>query len=80
MKITDFDSLTIDEKARLILSQGIYVSKSEFTKLEISLYRIEDEFVEIWYEPVSGKVLQIDYLKNKAINPYLKHLTAGNLN
>lgn len=80
MKITDFDNLTIDEKARLILSKGVYVSKSEFFQLEISLYRIEDEFVEIWYEPISGRVLQIDYLKNKAVNPYLKHLSANNLN
>lgn len=80
MKITDFDNLTIDEKARLILSRGVYVSKSEFFQLEISLYRIEDEFVEIWYEPITGRVLKIDYLKNKPINPYLKHLTAGNLN
>jgi hypothetical protein len=80
MKYADFDNLTIDEKAKVILSRGVYVSKSEFFQLEISLYRIHDEFVELWYEPITGRIYKIDYLKNKKINPYLKHLISENMN
>lgn len=80
MKPAEFDSLTIDEKAKVILNRGVYVSKSEFFQLEISLYRIDDEFVELWYEPVTGKIFKIDYLNNKPVNPYLKHLTSSNYN
>ncbi|AHM60501.1 hypothetical protein D770_11220 [Flammeovirgaceae bacterium 311] len=80
MKPIDFDKLSLDEKAKLILSKGVYVSKSEFFQLEISLYRIENDFVELWYEPITGRVMRIDYLKGKKVNPYLKHLCASNLN
>lgn len=80
MKPIGFDNLTIDEKAKVILNQGVYVSKSEFFQLEISLYRIDNEFVELWYEPLSGRIFKIEYLKNKPVNPYLKHLVSGNLN
>lgn len=80
MKPTGFDSLTIDEKAKVILNRGVYVSKSEFFQLEISLYRIDNAFVELWYEPISGRIFKIEYLKNKSVNPYLKHLVSGNLN
>ena len=80
MKQTEFENLTIDEKARLVLNRGVYVSKSEFFQLEVSLYRIDDEFVELWYELMSGRSLKIAYLKEKKINPYLKHLSARNLN
>lgn len=80
MKPAEFDNLTIDEKAKVILSRAVYVSKSEFFQLEISLYRMNDEFVELWYEPIRGRILKIDYLKDKKINPYLKHLGARNLN
>lgn len=80
MKPAEFDNLTIDEKAKLILNRGVYVSRSEFFQLEISLYRMDDEFVELWYESLSGRIFRIDYIKNKSINPYLKHLGAGNLN
>ena len=80
MKPAEFDNLTIDEKAKVILSRGAYVSKSEFFQLEISLYRIDDVFVELWYEPIIARILRIEYLKDKKINPYLKHLGAKNLN
>lgn len=80
MKSAEFDSLTIDEKVKVVLNRGVYVSKSEFFQLEISLYRVDNEFVELWYESLTGKVFRIDYLKNKSINPYLKHLASNNLN
>ena len=80
MKPAEFENLTIDEKTRVILSRGVYISKSEFFQLEISLYRVDDEFVELWFEPIVGRIFKIDYLKNKKINPYLKHLSTNNLN
>jgi hypothetical protein len=80
MKPAEFDNLSTDEKARMILSRGVYVSKSEFFQLEISLYRIDDVFVELWYELINGRIFKIDYLKHKKVNPYLKHLGAKNLN
>lgn len=80
MKPAEFDNLSIDEKAKVILGKGVYVSKTEFFQLEISLYRMEDEFVELWYESITGRIFRIDYLKSKKINPYLKHLGLNNLN
>lgn len=80
MKPAEFENLTIDQKTRMVLKKGVYISKSEFFQLEVSLYRIDDEFVELWYEPIEGRIFKIDYLKNKKVNPYLKHLGTNNLN
>lgn len=75
-----FDDLQLDEKARLIISKGSYVSKTMFFQLGISLYRINDKFIEIWYNTQSGTVRKVDYLNDKEINPYIKHMYVPSLN
>lgn len=80
MKAQQFNLLSESEKARIILSKGVYISKSEFFHLEISLYRVGADFLELWYAPASRQIVKIDQLKNKKVNPYLKHLCSGNLN
>ena len=81
MKATqEFETLSIDEKARMVFEKGMFVSKSEYHQLDISLYRLGSEFVELWYNPVVDRITRIEELKNKAINPYLKHLDNISLN
>ncbi|MDQ3536151.1 MAG: hypothetical protein M3421_11055 [Bacteroidota bacterium] len=80
MRPNDFQHLAINEKARIILNNGSFVYKSEFHHLEISLYKVEENYVEIWFDPIKGKITNIDYVNDKPINPYLKHLGFNNLN
>jgi hypothetical protein len=75
-----FQGLPISEQAQLILDSGIYVSKSEYKDLEISLYRVEQEFVEIWYDSLLEKVIKIEAVTGNVINPYLKHLAVVYMN
>lgn len=80
MSPIEFDDLKLDEKARIIFSKGSFVSKVMFFQLGISLYRINDKFVEIWYNTPTGTVRKVDYLNDKEISPYIKHLHMPSLN
>jgi hypothetical protein len=74
MKSLNFESLSVEERALLILSDGKFVSKSMFKNVEISLFRIEDHFLEVWYEPAIEKVTKVLPLSKHDFDPYLKHL------
>lgn len=76
----DFDKLSISKKAEIVLSEGIYVSQSKFYQLEISLYRIGDQFIEMWYDTFVGQIINIQPMEGRAINPYLKHIEILNMN
>lgn len=74
MIFDDSAKLTTDEKAILIMQRGSLISSSEFLNLSIDLYRVDDDFIEIWYSTSADKVYKIEFLKEKAINPFLKYL------
>lgn len=80
MDSLSFNPFTLDERASVIIEDGTYVSTCNFSDLEILLYRYENEFVEIWYSISSKKLLRVDNLSEKLINPFLKHLSGFNLN
>lgn len=80
MRNHELNSLGLEEKARVIVNEGVYISRVEYHKIEISLYRINGEPVEIWFEPELEKVTQINYLKGRKFNPFLKHMNSCNLN
>lgn len=71
---TAFRNLEAEEQARLIFDNGVFVSKVLFFQLSISLFRINDEFVEIWYNTLTGTIRKIEPLQHKAISPFIKHL------
>jgi len=80
MTPVEFESLTLNEKAKVIIKDGVFLSKSKYKELEITLYRINDFFIEIWYEPTLERVFKIDNLSDKKVNPFLKHLSLASLN
>lgn len=80
MSPVEFENLTLNEKAKVIIKEGVFLSKSKFHNLEITLYRVEDFFIEIWYEPTLERVFKIDNLHKKQVNPFLKHLNITSLN
>lgn len=76
----ELNNLKLEEAAKFIVSEGVYISRAEFHELEISLYRINGEPVEIWFEPSQESITKINYLRGNKFNPYLKHLNTNNLN
>ena len=74
MLFENTENLTIDEIAMLVIQKGSFVSSSEYHNLCISLYRIDNEFVEIWHNTLEDNVNKVEVLKNKMINPFLKYL------
>jgi hypothetical protein len=73
MKAAKFLSLTNLEKGFHVLLDGIYISQKKFKNYDISLFRMDKNFVEIWYEK-NGDIDRIEYLTGKEIIPYIKHL------
>ena len=74
MLFENAQNLTIDELAILIMKKGSLISSGDYHDLNISLYRVESEFVEIWLDTMENKVTRVEVLKNKMINPFLKYL------
>jgi len=79
MKDLRSNQLTLDEKAVLIKNTGLEVSSCSYANLNITLYRIQDEFIEIWRD-FASRIIKIESLRDKAVNPYLKYLNLANLN
>lgn len=79
-KFLPFEQLDLAERAELVLNEGNFISKSTFHQLEISLYRLGEEFVEMWYDIYNKQVVNIDAMNNRAINPFLKHIAALSIN
>ena len=60
-------------QARNILEDGVFVTKSTFYQVEISLYKMDDRFVEVWYDVKQKGITDIVYLDTRTVNPFLKH-------
>ncbi len=76
----EFDSLEIEDIARIIVNEGKFVSRIEYSDIEISMYKVYGESVEIWFNATRESIVKIVYMKGEAINPYLKHLKLTTLN
>lgn len=76
----NFETLTLGEKKKKILDEGVLISKTKFYGVEIFLYRIDNKFFEIWYEDVLGKISKIRYLDRTPYDPFLKHFKVSTLN
>lgn len=79
MKDLRSNQLTLDEKAVLIKNTGLEISSCSYANLNITLYRIKDDFIEIWRD-LSRGIVKVESLRDKAVNPYLKYLNLVNLN
>ncbi len=80
MDFLSFNPSLLEEQAAQIIESGTYVSTTAFEGIDIMLYRFNNEFVEIWYNTQNKRLLKVENLSDKAINPFLKHLSGYCLN
>ncbi len=80
MRRIDSNNEHLKDKAKFIVNEGKFVSRVEFQHLEISLYKLYGELIEIWFETSSESVMKVRYMKGNKFNPFLKHLKASTLN
>ena len=80
MNPIQFKDLQLEEQARMIFLKGTFISKIMFFQLGISMYRLNEEFVEIWYNTRTGTIRKIETLKHKKISPFIKHLHIASAN
>ena len=77
---TTSDPFGLTIQARNILEHGVFVTTSNFYQVEISLYKMDHQFVEVWYDTKREAITQIGYLDDSSVNPYLKHFATLSLN
>ena len=64
---TDFINLTKTEKVSYLFSSGQFLLTREYPGYTISLYFLEDFFVEIWYTSPENKIDKIEVVQNDEV-------------
>lgn len=65
-----FKSLSLDEKADLILQKDSFVDTREYYNQTINLYLIHGFYVEVWYLPSENKISDISLPTSDQLNLY----------
>ncbi|GJM60316.1 MULTISPECIES: hypothetical protein [Persicobacter] len=73
MKYTHLKGLSFERQASIIMDEGTCISRVNAADLEISLYRLEADYIEVWSCRKSGKVNRVIETAFELIDPCLKH-------
>lgn len=80
MSITTFECLSTAEKTKALLESAKFVTNNKFENIDISLYKLGEEYIEVWYRPESLSIIDVKRVSNASINPFLKFFTTSTLN
>jgi len=80
MNTGDFDNHTDEQKAKIILVEGEFLSRSNFHDLEISVHQFDNRVCEIWFDTKAKDVIQVCEIKDEPFSSMLKHLRLSTLN
>ena len=59
MKKVFFDQLSVEERLRLIFSEGRLVAQRWYETQQFELYRLDGKLYQVIYKPFSDKVLNV---------------------
>lgn len=71
----DFHCLDLRERATLILKKGQHLVTTNFYGAAVKLYHLESRYVEIYYHPVTGRVMRVSVASSEDLNKHLKAVT-----
>jgi len=70
MTRSEFDSLTMFEKADIVFQKETYLNTREYYNQNINLYLVNDLYVEVWYKPGENQISEIKTAKAKGLSLY----------
>ena len=68
----------LEKKAKEIVTHGVYIDRVTYSNMEISLYRLDGDPVEIWFDTVNEIITDIRGLRGAEMNPFLKYIDNTN--
>jgi hypothetical protein len=80
MSIVTFECLSTAEKTKTLLESATFITNNKFDDLEISLYKLGEEYIEVWFRPVSDCIIDVKKVSNAQINPFLKFFNISTMN
>ena len=76
----EHERLSLNDLGELVKVDGKLVVCQEFNEVEISLYFVEGEVIEIWMNTTTGDVSKVLHVWESKIDPFLKYLEISTLN
>lgn len=73
-QIEQFNSLPMDKKGNLVDCYGHWIWYLDFKNFRISIFELEGEVVEVWYNMVSHKINRIRIPSYKDLDLYLSYI------
>lgn len=69
-----FNSMTLDEKAELLWSTGKFLESIYYYGNTVSLYAIDNKFIEVYYDQDSNHIGQIIQVDEQGLKKYLSRI------
>ena len=70
----DFHCLDLRERANLILKKGQHLITTDFYGAWVKLYHLKMRFVEIYYHPVTRKIMRVSFASTTDLDKHLKRI------
>lgn len=70
MTTAHFSRASLTSKASMLAKNGIYVGQRKPQQPKVSLYALEDFFVEVFYNKLSGLVDRIEVMSVRSYQAY----------
>ncbi len=77
MKRPSFDKLSIREKASLLYSSGVYMMSVSEGGNAVTLFAIDDEFVEVYLDTGTRQIDRITIAMERDLDKYLEKIKIG---
>ncbi|MEX2232443.1 MAG: hypothetical protein WD824_09800 [Cyclobacteriaceae bacterium] len=68
----DFHCLDLRERASLILKEAQLLLSTDFYGASVKLFHLKMRFVEIYYHPVTGKIMRVSFASDEDLNKHLR--------
>lgn len=68
----DFHCLGLRERASLILTQGQHLITTNFYGASVKLYNLKTRYVEVYYHPITKKVMRVSFASGDDLNKHIK--------
>ncbi len=68
----DFHCLDLGERASLVLKKGQHLITTDFYGASVKLYNFKKRLVELYYHPVSLKIMRVSPASNEDLNKHLR--------
>jgi hypothetical protein len=70
----DFHCLDLRERANLILKKGQHLLTTDFYGASVRLYHLKMRYVEIYYHPVTRKIMRVSFAATGDLDKHLKSI------